>query len=190
MGFCLYFLTPCLRDSEVNTWNMHLFLYAHTHIQTNICFLRYLFIYFVFGPFRATPAAYGGFQARGQIGAVAAGLHHSHSSARSLTHWASPGTRNLMVPSQIRFYCATMGTPFNIYFYKNCNTIHIYLQFAFHTSCISNICLSCLLKKLGMRARFDVHSYSQLKTNQFSISGRVVDEILWVTLPVKFSNAR
>ena len=30
--------------------------------------------------FRAAPAAYGGSQARGQIGAVAASLHHSHSN--------------------------------------------------------------------------------------------------------------
>ena len=30
--------------------------------------------------FRATPVAYGGFQARGPIQAVAAGLHQSHSS--------------------------------------------------------------------------------------------------------------
>jgi len=56
---------------------------------------------------RATPAAYGGSQARGQIRAAAAGLHHSHSNAGSepylrpppqlaaspdpLTHWARPG---------------------------------------------------------------------------------------------------
>ena len=31
----------------------------------------------------AVPAAYGGSQARGRIGAIAAGLHHSHSSAGS-----------------------------------------------------------------------------------------------------------
>ena len=30
----------------------------------------------------ATPEAYGSSQARGQIGAVAAGLHHSHSNIR------------------------------------------------------------------------------------------------------------
>ena len=35
-----------------------------------------------FGIFRATAMAYGGSQARGQIGAVGAGLHHSHSNAR------------------------------------------------------------------------------------------------------------
>ena len=33
--------------------------------------------------FRAAPVAYGGSQARGQIGAIAAGLHHSHSNAGS-----------------------------------------------------------------------------------------------------------
>ena len=32
---------------------------------------------------RPTSAAYGGSQARGRIKAVAAGLHHSHSNARS-----------------------------------------------------------------------------------------------------------
>ena len=31
----------------------------------------------------AAPTAYGGSQARGQIGATAASLHHSHSNARS-----------------------------------------------------------------------------------------------------------
>ena len=33
--------------------------------------------------FRATPAAYGSSQARGQIRAAATGLHHSHSNSRS-----------------------------------------------------------------------------------------------------------
>ena len=58
--------------------------------------------YFLFCLFRATLAACGGSQARGHIGAVAVGLHHSHSkcqigaasatyttahrNARSLTH--------------------------------------------------------------------------------------------------------
>ena len=35
--------------------------------------------------FRATPVAYGISQARGRIGAVMAGLCHSHSKARSET---------------------------------------------------------------------------------------------------------
>ena len=33
--------------------------------------------------FRATPAAYGDSQAGGRVGAVAAGLYHSHSNAGS-----------------------------------------------------------------------------------------------------------
>ena len=40
----------------------------------------YLFIYLLF---RAASSAYGGSQARGRIGAVAAGLGHSHSIAGS-----------------------------------------------------------------------------------------------------------
>ena len=43
----------------------------------------FLFFVFCFGLSRAAPAAYGGSQARGQIGAVAASIHHSHSNARS-----------------------------------------------------------------------------------------------------------
>ena len=42
--------------------------------------------FFCLCPFRATHSAYGGSQARGLIGAVAAGLHHSHSNTRSKLH--------------------------------------------------------------------------------------------------------
>ena len=41
------------------------------------------FFFFFFGLFSATPAAHGDFQARGLIGAAAAGLSQSHSNARS-----------------------------------------------------------------------------------------------------------
>uniref|UniRef100_A0A4X1TY62 C2H2-type domain-containing protein n=1 Tax=Sus scrofa TaxID=9823 RepID=A0A4X1TY62_PIG len=41
---------------------------------------------FFFGPFRATPAAYGGSQARDPNGAVATGLRQSHSNTRSEPH--------------------------------------------------------------------------------------------------------
>ena len=46
----------------------------------------YFFFFFAFCRFRAAPMAYGGSQARGLIGAVAAGLHQSHSNARSELH--------------------------------------------------------------------------------------------------------
>ena len=55
--------------------------------QSSIEYLTYediSFFFFVFLPFsRAAPAAYGGSQARGLIGAVAASLHQSHSNAGS-----------------------------------------------------------------------------------------------------------
>ena len=43
-------------------------------------------LFFFFCLLRAAPAAHGGSQARGPIGAVAAGLHHSHSNAESEPH--------------------------------------------------------------------------------------------------------
>ena len=43
----------------------------------------YYYYYWSFLPFLGLlPLAYGSSQARGQIGAVAAGLHHNHSNAR------------------------------------------------------------------------------------------------------------
>ena len=41
------------------------------------------FVMVVVVVFRATPEAYGGSQVRGQVGAVATGLHHSHSHSYS-----------------------------------------------------------------------------------------------------------
>ena len=45
-----------------------------------------LLLLFLFLFFQAVPTAYGGSQARGQIGAVATGLRQSHSNARSELH--------------------------------------------------------------------------------------------------------
>jgi len=49
---------------------------------------KLLLFYFAFCHFRATPTAYGGSQAKGQIGAVATGYSHSHSHSnmRSQPH--------------------------------------------------------------------------------------------------------
>ena len=49
-----------------------------------IIFFLVLFCLFAFSG--AAPAAFGDSQARGLIGAVAAGLHHSHSNAGSKPH--------------------------------------------------------------------------------------------------------
>ena len=83
----------------------------------------FFFFFFVFLSIWATPMAYGGSQARGRIRAVAARLCHNYSNARFEPHssWQRPilnplskardRTHNLRVPSQIRFHCATRGTP-------------------------------------------------------------------------------
>ena len=52
---------------------------ARNQIQLNL--LKRLIIIIII--LRAAPVAYGGSQARGLIGAIAARLHHSHSNARS-----------------------------------------------------------------------------------------------------------
>ena len=45
-------------------------------------------VLFIYCLFRATPVAYGGSQARGPIGAVAAGLHHSLWQRWILNPWS------------------------------------------------------------------------------------------------------
>ena len=53
--------------------------------EISIC----IFLFFAF--FRAAPAAYGGSQARGLMGDIAANLRHSHSNIRSKLHlWPIP----------------------------------------------------------------------------------------------------
>ena len=47
---------------------------------------EFLFVCLCFAFFRAEPEAYGSFQARGQIGATAASLYHSHSNTGSEPH--------------------------------------------------------------------------------------------------------
>ena len=58
-------------------------------VTSNLCLRCWdFFVLFCFCLFRATPAAYGSSQVRDRITAAtaAAGLHHSHSNARSEPH--------------------------------------------------------------------------------------------------------
>ena len=83
---------------------------------------------FFFLLFRATPVAYGGSWARGQIGATAAGLHHSSWWQRWVLNPPSEArdrTCNLTDTSQIRFHCATTGTPYSTL--KIVKTVHLML---------------------------------------------------------------
>ena len=52
------------------------------------------------------PVAYGSFQARGQIVAVADSLHHSHRNVGSLTHRARPGIELASSWMLVRFVSA------------------------------------------------------------------------------------
>ena len=54
-----------------------------------VCFL-FVCLFVCFLVFRATSVAYENSQARGQMGAAAACLCHSHRNTWSLTHWARP----------------------------------------------------------------------------------------------------
>ena len=54
--------------------------------------LDFFFPFFLFCLSRAALAAYGSSQARGQIGATAANLHHSHNSVGSTTAHGSDGS--------------------------------------------------------------------------------------------------
>ena len=56
-------------------------------VKLNTVFMqyeKYLFFFFFF--LRAAPVIFGSSQARGLMGATAAGLHHSHSNVRSQWH--------------------------------------------------------------------------------------------------------
>ena len=82
--------------------------------------LACMFICFWFGVFcpflkkkTAASAAYGGSQARGPIGATAAGLQHSSWQCQVLNPLSEARGRtcSLMVTSWIGFHCATRGAP-------------------------------------------------------------------------------
>ena len=48
-----------------------------------LLFFFFFFFFYLFAFSRAAPVTYGDSQAKGQIGAVATGLHHSHSNSVS-----------------------------------------------------------------------------------------------------------
>ena len=87
----------CIKSTLHHTHtHMHSFSLenSNAHIKvTVICFLCSLKINMLlsFFLFRAAPAAYESSQARGWIGAIAAGLYHSHSNVGSKLHmWPTP----------------------------------------------------------------------------------------------------
>ena len=74
--------------------NTHAYLYTGINLSyftfhllpLLLIFMSFAAAFFFFFPFRATPAAHGGSQARSQIGAVATGNSDGHSHTRSGPH--------------------------------------------------------------------------------------------------------
>ena len=70
----------------IHIFQLFLSLFGNFHIALYIP-LKFLFIYFCLFDFsRAAPKGYGGFQARGLTGTVAASLRRSHSNMGSELH--------------------------------------------------------------------------------------------------------
>ena len=104
IGVCLLLrINICLQRNYIYknpNYTTYSYLYSHQafeFIYCRISFLPLLYLHLIFSCYAlsskliitcfffwggAIPAAYGGFEARGPIGAVASG-HHSHSNARS-----------------------------------------------------------------------------------------------------------
>ena len=107
-------------------------------------FYSFIYLFLSFVLFMAAPVAHGGSQAGGLIGAVAPGLRHSHSNARSeprlrptpqltqrqiLNPLSKAGVRisNLTVPGRICFRFATAGTPESLFLiYHSVNWTDVY----------------------------------------------------------------
>ena len=68
---------------RMDSWCQQIFCENNTVSWKIETVLNFFPFFFFWSFFRATPAAYRGSQARGQIGAVATGLRHSHRSAES-----------------------------------------------------------------------------------------------------------
>ena len=74
-------------DLTLQLWERHVVYTCNDEkFETYKVHLADCLFFFFFAFFRAKPAAYGGSQARGQIGSTAARICHSHSHALSEPH--------------------------------------------------------------------------------------------------------
>ena len=84
---CSHIYKTILYSSQcINTDLKSLQQYLQVCSMEQFCDTLDILFFFFFGLFRAASMAYGSSQARGQIGAVAAGLHTTRSNARSSTY--------------------------------------------------------------------------------------------------------
>ena len=109
-------------DSDCRYWLIKVYL------------IFFLSFFCLFCLFRGAPAAHGGSQARGPIGATATGLCHSHNNtrskprlqptqqptgnARSSTQWGRPGIEPATPWFLVGFVSAATGTPVYLIFHE------------------------------------------------------------------------
>jgi len=121
---------PSIQPSSIYNIYFALFYICRKAWIYTIHSVSFSFFFFFFAFSRTTPVAYGGSQAKDLIGAVAAGLHQSHSNAgfqtasaaytraqsnaRSLTHGVRPGIKPAISWFLVRFvnHWARSGTPY------------------------------------------------------------------------------
>ena len=92
---------------------------APDYMQDKVVWGLFFFFFFFFLLFRATCAACGSSQARGQIGATAAGLHQGSQQRWILNPLSEARDQTctlVVIISWIRFRCTTMGTPKEVVF--------------------------------------------------------------------------
>ena len=167
-----------MRSSKLSKVNKWCFLRTCLKKIHHLNITNYIFVcLFVF---KAMPAAYGNFQARGWIGAAAASLHHSLSNAGSepcLQHtpqlmatWIlNPLNRIrdrtciLMDSSRVHYHWATMGTPkMANYTFKEGRNFLLESQFLIcfcshqETYVLLFLCIFKLLKYLEIKC-FPIH---------------------------------
>ena len=80
---CALLLGPCEHNSLFSSSPLLTSCAAMPTEKQNLYFI-FLFLFLIFAFSRATPAAYGGSQGRGLIGAVAMGLYHSQTRSELL----------------------------------------------------------------------------------------------------------
>ena len=95
--------SPSLQPPQHVLFSKHKFSKSRSLFLQISSFVSISNSFFFSSLFRATPVVYGSSQARGWIGAAAASLHHSHSNARSLTHWVEPGIEPMSSWVLVRF---------------------------------------------------------------------------------------
>ena len=110
-----------------------------------IVYSCFFFFFFSFSLFRATQGVYGSLWARGQIGATAADLQHSHSNAGSKLHLQpTPQLTAMLDPWSIDW-----GLGSNPHLHGECQVLNLLSYYGNSYSCFFLIDYKCMSLFLG-----------------------------------------